>query len=107
PKTVFEVLGTGLGAQNTVCGGGRYDGLVESLGGPPTPGIGFGLGMERLLALLADRNINLGGAAPLDLFVATAGTEARPTAVALVHRLRRLGLMVDMDYLDRSLKAQM
>lgn len=106
-KTVFEVLDTGLGAQNTVCGGGRYDGLVESLGGPPTPGIGFGLGMERLMSLLAERNINLGGSAPLDLFVATAGPEARPTAVALVHRLRRKGLTVDMDYMGRSLKAQM
>ncbi|HEY8498317.1 MAG TPA: histidine--tRNA ligase, partial [Limnochordales bacterium] len=106
-RTVFEVLSDNLGAQNAVAGGGRYDGLVEALGGRPTPGVGFASGVER--ALLAAS----GAAAPedrvgwLDVFVATDETGSRDEALQLLYRLRRIGLRADVDYQGRSLKAQL
>lgn len=105
-RTVFEIVHTGLGAQNAVCGGGRYDGLVEVLGGPPTPGVGFGMGLERLVL-----TVEQAGMVPeppvLDVFVVTLGEQAREAGVRLVHGLRRAGLAADTDYLGRSLKAQL
>jgi histidyl-tRNA synthetase len=94
--TAFEITSTQLGAQATVCGGGRYDGLVEQLGGVPTPAIGWALGMERLVLLLAQ-----GGAAAaepsLDVYLVNRGEAAEAAALALARNLRRAGLSVDLD----------
>ncbi|HEY8552505.1 MAG TPA: histidine--tRNA ligase [Thermaerobacter sp.] len=106
-RTVFEIKYGGLGAQDTVCGGGRYDGLIELLGGPPTPGVGFGMGLERLLLTLKAVG-RLPGAPPeLDAYVAVTGAVPRPRVLSLVQELRRGGLGVDMDHMGRSLKAQL
>lgn len=107
-KTAFEIVSPQLGAQNVIGGGGRYDGLVEECGGPPTPGIGFGIGTERCLLVLDQLGVQL----PLEderptAFVATHGQAARPIAVRLLHDLRRAGIASEMDYTGRSLKAQM
>ena len=88
-KTVFEFVSDSIGAQGTVCGGGRYDGLVEELGGSPTPGMGFGLGLERLLLLLESQGITLPQADGLQLFLATIGENAERKAQQLLLELRR------------------
>ncbi len=106
-KTVFEIVSKNIGAQGTVCGGGRYNGLVSELGGPEVPGVGFGLGMERLLLLLDNLGIEPGEAEPVDLFVANIGEKADIYTQKLVLDLRREGVAVDRDYLSRSVKAQM
>ncbi|MBM5828285.1 MAG: histidine--tRNA ligase, partial [Cyanobacteria bacterium M_surface_7_m2_040] len=98
--TAFEITSSQLGAQATVCGGGRYDGLVQQLGGPPTPAIGWALGMERLVLLLEQRlaagQHELPAPAP-DLYVVSRGAEAERAGLALAVALRRLGLAVDRD----------
>jgi len=104
-RTAFEFISGALGAQNTVLAGGRYDGLVEELGGPATPGIGFAAGIERLL-------MAAGETAPLPeqpgpLFIATLGPVARHAGFVLAERLRRAGIPALTDYGERSLKAQM
>jgi len=96
-RTVFEINYYGLGSQSQVCGGGRYDGLIETIGGEPTPGVGFGMGMERLLATLIDRGCYLPTRRPLDLFIATLGEAAKKEAVVLAYRLRRAGVSCDVD----------
>ncbi len=106
-KTVFEIVSKNIGAQGTVCGGGRYNGLVSELGGPDVPGVGFGLGMERLLLLLDNLGIEPGSTEPVDLFVVSIGEAADMFTQKLVHNLRREGISVDRDYLNRSVKAQM
>jgi histidyl-tRNA synthetase len=109
-KTVFEVLHPKLGAQSTLWGGGRYDGLIEIVGGKPTPGVGFGMGMERVLMVLEEEGL-LETAFPdrprMDVFVATMGEAARPAGLKLLYELRAAGISADTDYLGRSLKAQM
>jgi histidyl-tRNA synthetase len=108
-KTVFEVLHPKLGAQSTLWGGGRYDGLIETVGGKPTPGVGFGMGMDRVLMVLEETGQLEGfqDRPRMDAFVATLGEAARPTGLSLLYELRRAGLSADIDYLGRSLKAQM
>ncbi len=106
-RTVFEIVSHHLGSQGTICGGGRYDGLVEELGGDPTPSVGFALGLERLLLALERTDTELPDAVNLDVFVAVAGDEARPQAFTLLQALRRQGKRSDMDFLGRSLRAQM
>jgi histidyl-tRNA synthetase len=104
-RTTFEWTSNQLGAQNAVAAGGRYDGLVEDLGGPPTPGVGFALGMERLALLLGKRD---GGETPRpDLYLVWLGEAARDWAVPVMHVLRREGLVVEMEGEERSLKSQM
>ena len=106
-KTVFEIITrTPDGDELTVCGGGRYDGLVEELGGPPTPGIGWGMGIERMI--MVQDMLGSAPAAPdyLDAFVVTMGEQARAEGVRLVSELRRKGLKADMDHAARSMKAQ-
>jgi len=107
-NTAFEIVSPELGAQNVIGGGGRYDGLVEELGGPPTPGIGFGIGTERCLLVLDQlgRQLPLEDERPL-AFVAVLGENARPVAVKLLNGLRRDGIAAEMDYGGRSLKSQM
>lgn len=104
-KTAFEFVSNDLGAQSTICGGGRYDGLSEIIGGPKTPGIGFGLGLERLL-LLSEPNLPIGNDY-LDLYIASIGKEADLKASELAKKLRDRQIKTEKDYLDRSLKAQM
>ena len=105
-RTAFEFVDEAIGAQSTICGGGRYDGLIEQIGGKATPGIGFGAGIERLLLSLEATGIE---AAPeeIDVFVAVQEAEAKPRALPLVQELRRRGLRVDLDYAGRSLKGQL
>ncbi|MBI3756967.1 MAG: histidine--tRNA ligase [Deltaproteobacteria bacterium] len=104
-RTSFEVLAQGLGSQNAVCGGGRYDGLVEQLGGPAVPGIGFAVGVERLAMLVQAQNRNF-GAAPA-VFIAPLGAAAESQAFALARRLRKAGQRVELESGDRGLKTQM
>jgi histidyl-tRNA synthetase len=102
-RTTFEFKASGLGAQDTIIGGGRYDGLIELFGGEPTPALGFGLGMERLLIAL-----NLEGREePVQYFIATVSDEDRDYAIELMRKLRKRGLRVEMSYDKRSLKSQM
>jgi histidyl-tRNA synthetase len=104
-RTAFEVVAQGLGAQNALGGGGRYDGLVRDLGGPDVGGTGFALGIERLLLVLG---ADAGSGEPQPEFViAPLGVAAEPTAATLAHRLRRGGARVDVEPGERSLKSQM
>lgn len=106
-RTAFEWVSDKLGAQSTVLGGGRYDGLVEELGGAPTPGIGFGCGIERLLLVRAASEPPEAPRERLTAFVVTLGDNARAAAPKLVARVREAGLSCDRDFVGRSLKAQM
>lgn len=106
-KTAFEIQYAPLGAQSAVCGGGRYDGLVAQCGGPQTPGIGFAVGLERLLLALEKQNLLPAVARQSAAFVAPLGKEQIPAAFALLLQLRQSGLAADMDFLGRSLKAQL
>ncbi len=106
-KTVFEIISTDIGAQGTVCGGGRYDGLVEELGGPSMPGIGFGLGIERLLLVLESLGIQLPEPRLCDAYVCTLGDAAAVEGFCVTKRLREAGIKAECDHMGRSLKAQL
>lgn len=106
-KTVFEIISTGIGAQGTVCGGGRYDGLVEELGGPSMPGVGFGMGLERLLLVLESLGIELPVPSVCDVFVCTLGDAAAVEGFRVVSGLRDAGIKAECDHMGRSLKAQL
>ena len=106
-RTTFEFITDALGAQAAVGAGGRYDGLLKQLNGPDLPGIGFALGMERLILLMEQQEDRTPPQQTTDLFVAALGEKAAVHASMLVHALRRLGLAAAMDYSGRSLKAQM
>jgi histidyl-tRNA synthetase len=106
-KTVFEIVSTNLGSQGALPAGGRYDGLVETLGGKPTPGVGFACGIERLLLAMEKEGVVWKDEARLEVFIATLGEEAKRTGVRLVKQLRVKGIPCEMDFLSRSLKAQM
>lgn len=105
-KTVFEIVSDKIGAQGTVCGGGRYDGLIEQLGGPQTPAVGFGLGMERLLLLMEQSCLSFEKPNRFDLFLATMGDAAFSCAFSLASELRATGISVELDHVGRSMKAQ-
>ena len=105
-RTTFEVVSTGLGAQNAICGGGRYDSLVEEFEGPPTPCFGFALGMERLISVIPfDDKIDL--EIRPDIFVVGLGDEARSVTFKIIHELRQNGFSVEQDYVGGSMKSQM
>jgi histidyl-tRNA synthetase len=104
-RTTFEFMGAEENANSVICGGGRYDGLVEQIGGPATPGIGFGAGIERLLLALENENVVI-EPTPLDVFVVTDGAEPG-AAHALVQELRHAGVAADMDFAGRSVKGQL
>lgn len=106
-RTVFEFVSTDIGAQGTVCGGGRYDGLVEELGGPKTPALGFGMGTGRLLMLLQSQGIELPSPDSCDIYIAPMGENASLKAMALTADLRAAGVGAQTDVAGRSLKAQM
>jgi histidyl-tRNA synthetase len=103
-KTAFEFTSTSLGAQNAVAAGGRYDGLVQTLGGPETPGIGFALGMERLVSLVKKEKIS---PTSLSCFIAVLGEKAQKTALSIATQLRTNGFRVEMEHQNTSLKSQM
>lgn len=106
-KTAFEIVSRDIGSQGTVCGGGRYDGLIEECGGPSTPGIGFGLGLERLLLVLENQGLEIPMPVYMDVFFANMGKEAAEEALNQVNKLRNEGIKAEKDYMERSLKAQM
>ncbi len=106
-KTVFEITADIDSSNTTICGGGRYDGLVEQLGGPSTPACGFAIGIERLLLCLEKQAIEVNNQNTIKVFVGNIGKESAFFAQRLVHDLRKLGISADYDKLDRSVKAQM
>jgi histidyl-tRNA synthetase len=106
-RTTFEFTTTDLGSQSAVCAGGRYDGLVEQLGGPKIPGIGCAMGMERLVLLLQKEQKAVGPATGMDLFLAGLGNAASRMVFSLMQSLRKEGVRVVMDLDNRSLKSQM
>ncbi len=106
-KTVFEISSNDIGSQSAVCGGGRYDGLIEELGGAKTPGIGFALGIERLLMVMENKGLSFGNDDFPKLFVATIGEKADIYVEKLIYDLRKCGIKCEKDRMGRSLKAQM
>ena len=105
-RTTFEFIGPDDNANSTICGGGRYDGLVEQIGGPPTPAIGFGAGLERLLLALENEGIT--AASPsVDVFFVVDDPASRDAALLTLAELRRAGISADADYAGRSFKGQM
>lgn len=106
-KTAFEFVSGELGAQNAIGGGGRYDNLVEEIGGASTPAVGFGLGLDRLMLTLQAEGIELPINSGVTAFIAVMGETAHEFGIKLLADLRRQGISADMDYTGRSLKAQM
>jgi len=105
--TVFEFIAEGIGAQSTVCGGGRYNGLVSSLGGPELPGIGFGMGITRLILAMKELALDSVPVPHPVLYIASLGDRAAVKALEITDRLRREGKFAECDVVGRSLKAQM
>lgn len=106
-KTAFEFITNKIGAQGTVCGGGRYDHLIEEVGGPDMPGVGFGLGKERLLMLMESCDNDFGGEQTPEIFVAWIGDENLPYSLALLNELRQKGVKAVLDTKARNLKGQL
>lgn len=106
-NTAFEVKYRGLGAQDTIFAGGRYNGLAEEIGNKSIPGVGFAIGLERLLLTLEEQGIENPVDTGLDLYITTIGEKAKKAAFDYVHKLRKAGLKAELDYLNRSVKSQM
>ncbi len=106
-RTVFEFVSDNIGAQGTVCGGGRYDGLIEEMGGSPLPACGFGLGMERLILLMEKTGISFPEEKKCDIYVVSMGENAGYKAAAICRDLREEGMYADYDTVGRGFKAQM
>jgi len=106
-RTVFEFIGPEHGAQSAICAGGRYDGLIEEIGGPHTPGVGFGAGIERLLLALEHAGVEANAEEPIDVFFACDEGAPRDRVLALMASLRAAGRTADTDYAGRSLKGQL
>ena len=105
-KTAFEFVTTKIGAQGTVCGGGRYDGLVEEIGGPSTPGVGWGMGKERILMTMEACGFEIPKEPGTDVFIAFRGEDCKLAALKLMKELRESGFSVQMDVMGRNLKNQ-
>ncbi len=108
-RTVFEISSSGLGAQNSVCGGGRYDGLVKAMGGPPTAGVGLAMGMDRMLMLARDAGIGgpQDGRTRLDVAFVALDPESARTLVPIMNAVRAQGISADMDYTRRNIDKQL
>ena len=106
-RTTFEFVGPAQGAQSTICGGGRYDGLIEEIGGPPTPALGFGAGIERLLLALEEAGVEPPEQEGAEVFFATEEGAPRELVLRWLKQLRAQGVAADMDYAGRSLKGQL
>ena len=106
-RTTFEFVGPSEGSQSTICGGGRYDGLIEEIGGPHTPALGFGAGVERLLLALEEAGIRPPEPEPIEVFLATEESASRELVVRWLAELRARGIAADTDYAGRSLKGQL
>jgi len=106
-KTAFEIISGGLGAQNAIGGGGRYDDLVEELGGKPTPAVGFAAGIERMIIAIDQQKGDWPMEKGVDIFVAKVNEKNKDTAFRLLQKIRNSGLSADMDYSEGSLKSQM
>ncbi len=105
-RTVFEFVTTALGTQGTVCGGGRYDGLIEQIGGNAVQGVGFGMGLERVLMLMEASGVEIVDNETVTLYIASMGEIANKKAFELAYNLRKDGISVEIDHLNRSFKAQ-
>ena len=105
-RTVFEIQAPGLGAQNAIGGGGRYDRLMEQFGGPPTPGLGFALGFERTLLVMQAQGLRVPAPATAEVYVARAQPEVASAVFELAARLREAGIAAELDHQARSLKSQ-
>lgn len=105
-KTVFEFVSDNIGAQGTVCGGGRYDGLIAELGGNDVAGIGFAVGIERILMLLENLGAEIPNDSEIEYYVAPMGQKESEKAFEIVSLLRQKGISADFDHMDRSIKAQ-
>ena len=105
-KTAFEFVTDSNGTQGTVCGGGRYDHLIEEIGGPPIPGVGFGLGIERLLMLMDEKGAEIPQPEPVKAFIAVMGEDAKLFGLKLLRELRQKGVKAEMDTLARNIKGQ-
>jgi histidyl-tRNA synthetase len=106
-RTVFEFISGDIGAQATICGGGRYDGLFEQMGGPATPALGFAIGIERLIMVMEAQGCEFPGGESCDVYIGSMGAEANIAALKLATELRRGGIKALCDTMDRSVKAQM
>lgn len=106
-RTAFELTSPDLGSQDALAGGGRYDLLVEEIGGKPTPAVGFAAGMERLFIACEELNIDLAPAKKVDVYIVSLGEQARKWALKTLPQFREIGISATMDYLDRSMRAQM
>ena len=106
-KTVFEFITNDIGAQGTVCGGGRYDGLIEQLGGNPTPALGFAMGLERLIMTMENKGAEFVPAKKCDLYIAAMGDKAREKSVVMAKQLRDEGYRAEFDTMNRGIKPQM
>ena len=105
-RTVFEFVSTSIGAQGTVCAGGRYDGLIEQLGGAPTPAVGFAAGLERLLIVMQQTGVEIPEAARPTVYLAGMDEACRKKAFEIANTLRILGVQAEIDHMERSVKAQ-
>ena len=106
-KTVFEFVSDNIGAQGTVCGGGRYDGLIEELGGQHTPSLGCAMGIERLLLLMESSGVEIPKPETCDLYIASMGDRASLKAFALTEDVRKSGFSAQCDIVGRGLRPQM
>ena len=106
-RTAFEFTAGGLGAQNAIGGGGRYDYLAEDIGGAATPGIGFALGMDRIMIALDAQNVTVPTSAPVDVYLSVLGDAAMPVTLRLAQELRESGVKTDLEFKGRGLRAQM
>ncbi len=106
-KTVFEIVADNKHSNSTICGGGRYDGLIEELGHTPTPACGFAMGLERLILTMEEQGVTLPDKSQADLFLAAVGEAAQQFVQVLAYQLRTIGVRTEIDHLNRSVKAQM
>jgi len=106
-KTVFEFITTSIGAQGTVCAGGRYDGLIEQLGGQHVPALGFGMGLERLILTMEKQGLSFMDSTTCDVYLAPMDDSARPAALKYANALREMGVRAEFDLMGRTFKAQM